>query len=259
MTFETLDKYHCGFLNDWTTPISRANNKKRTPTPRVIVPSGVHYLARLIVPFDNFKNASDFQYIKEKIHACQKYPFGLDFITVDATKIFIVEDEFDAMSLHQVFGGKYTAAVATMDAAIGKNIAAEIFNRLDDIFKNSKKPLIMVIFDDDKARQTNAPKLCEEFIKRGFPAVFDFYKYNGDKKIDANYILTSQGEDALRVATNDIVCRNSVQKSLRNLSPILIKFKPKLLNAPNFNAFNLKKQKKKINCVVKFSVFLTTI
>ena len=209
LTFETLDKYHCGFLNDWTPPISRANNKKRTPTPRVIVPSGVHYLARLTVPLDNFKNVFDFQYIKEKIHARPKYPFGLDFVTADATKIFIVEGEFDAMSLNQVFGGKFSAAIATMGAAVGRNITAEIFNRLDEIFKDIKKPFIILLFDYDNAGKTNAPKLCEEFIKRGYPAVFDFYKSDDGIKIDANSILTSQGEDILRTATIDIVCRNA--------------------------------------------------
>ena len=138
LSFETLNKHNCGFLNDWTPPISRANDKKRTPTPRVIIPAGVHYLARLTVPLDNFNDAFDAKYIKEKIHARTKYPFGLDFVTADASKIFIVEGEIDAMSINQIFGGKFTAAVATLGAAVARNIAADIFNHPDAIFKLKK-------------------------------------------------------------------------------------------------------------------------
>lgn len=209
LTFETLDQYNCGFIGDWTPPLSRVNDKKRTPTPRVIIPAGTHYLARLTVPMENFKNAFDFKYIQEKPHALPKRPFGIDFVTADATKIFITEGEIDAMSLNQIYGGRYSAAVATLGAAVAKDIAAEIFERLDAVFADSKKPIIIILFDDDDAGHKNAPKFCEEFIKRGYPAVTEFYKSTDGKKIDANSILINSGVDALRSATNELTRRNS--------------------------------------------------
>ena len=81
LTLDTLRHFDCGYIPDWTPPVTRLKGIKSTPTPRVIIPSANHYLARLIVPLDNFKNVHDFQYIKQKPHNGTKGVFGIDTIS----------------------------------------------------------------------------------------------------------------------------------------------------------------------------------
>ena len=208
LTVETLRQHHCKFVSDWTNTVSRLQGYNATPTPRLLIPSGNHYLARLTVPLDTFKHATDAQYIKDKPHEGTKHAFGTEFISADTQSVIIVEGEIDAMSINQIFGTNSRVAVATLGAAVGKDIKAEILDSLDNFFATAdRKPYILILFDNDNAGETNAPKLCKELIKRGYPAVFDFLS-TGDEKLDANNILQQQGEDELRHAVTEIFKRN---------------------------------------------------
>lgn len=209
LSLETLQKHECGYFDDWQTIESRLTGiSNSTPTPRIIIPTGLsHYLARLTVDISNFDNVPDRAYIKEKPHSGTKLPFAVDFITEQTKILVIVEGEIDAMSLNQVFGTNYRVAIATLGAAVGKDIKSKIFEKLDSIFADKeKKPFILILFDNDKAGKVNAPKLAEDFIQHGYPATFDFFS-DGEEKLDANHILVQQGEESLKEIMFDIVQR----------------------------------------------------
>ena len=113
------------------------------------------------------------------------------------------------MSLNQVFGVEYRVAIATLGASVSKDIKHIIFEKLDYIFTDKdKKPYILVLFDNDKAGKTNAPKLADDFIQHGYPATFDFLS-DSEQKFDANNILVQQGEENLRAIMFDIVQRSN--------------------------------------------------
>ena len=211
LTIDTLRLHHCRYVANWTSVSARLHGvSNATPTPRVLIPAGNHYLARLTVPLDNFKHAHDFKYIKDKPHEGTKHPFALDFITTETKFIIFVEGEIDAMSINQIFGVESRLAIATCGAAVGKDIAQEIFDKLDSTFTDdNQKPFILVLFDNDDAGQRGSTKLCKDLVKRGYPALSDFYFSYGEKKIDANSILDEHGEDALRQATIEIIRRHS--------------------------------------------------
>lgn len=208
LTIETLRRHHCKYVADWTNTTSRLNGYNATPTPRVIIPAGEHYLARLTVSLETFKDAPDFQYIKDKPHEGKKHPFAAECITADTQAVIIVEGEIDAMSINQVLDNTSRVAIATLGAAVGKDILNEILDVLENVSATTgKKPYILIIFDNDKAGETNAPTLCTDLTKRGYPAVFDFLS-DGEEKLDANNILQQQGEDELRHALTEIFKRN---------------------------------------------------
>lgn len=211
LTLETYEMHKCGYAPALLTVESRlAGVKNATPTPRIIVPTGLtHYLARLTVPIENFDDVPDRAYIKEKPHIGTKLPFATEFISEQTQMLFVVEGPFDAMSLNQVFGYTMRNAIATFGAAVGKDMLHKILETLDSFFADKdKKPYILILFDNDKAGKLNAPKLCKEFIQRGYPAIVDFYS-DSSEKVDANSILNNQdGENALKEATIEIIQRN---------------------------------------------------
>ena len=180
LTLDTLRFFHCGYFASWTSITNRLNKRKTALTPRLIIPCGNHYLARLIVLIENYASAPDKNYIREKTHEGDKVPFAAEFITAATQTVVIVEGEIDAMSINQVFGvvsgNTARIAVATLGANTGETIKQEIFNTLETIFADKeKKPDILILYDNDRAGQINAPKLRKYFIERGYPAVYDFF------------------------------------------------------------------------------------
>lgn len=224
LKIETLKKFHCGYLKDWQTVESRlAGITNATPTSRLIIPTGNHYLARLTVPIDNFQNAQDFKYLKEKPHAGTKETFGLEFITPETDVIIIVEGEIDAMSIDQAFNNDSVAVIATLGAAVAKDIKKAIFEKLDSVFAdNDKNPCILVLFDNDDAGKINSKKLCEDFIEHGYPAVADFLS-DDKEKLDANNILRQQGEKTL----SEII-DSKIELAKKNLDEIADKIEQEL-------------------------------
>ena len=195
LTVETFSKYHCGYISYWLpiwTRLNPPNDYTPTETPRLIIPSGKHYLARLTVPRDKFKNAPDFKYIKEKPHEGTKSLFGMEFITSDTRIVIVTEGEIDAMSIDQAVASKAVTPIATCGAAEKKWI--DLFAKKCSSL--NIQPKILILFDNDDAGKLNAPKRCDELIKHDFAAVFDFLSDSEDK-IDANNILQQHGEIVL--------------------------------------------------------------
>lgn len=190
LTLDTLQKFHCGFLQNWTSPKSRISGKYATPTPRLIIPAGKHYLARLTVPIETYDENTR-QFLREKQHAGDKFPFGDEFITAETKIVIVTEGEIDAMSIFQAVNDVSIVPVATSGVTVSSELKQALFSKLDNF-----SPNILILFDNDDAGRKNAPKLCTEFIEAGFPAVVDFLS-DSDEKVDANNILLNQGADVL--------------------------------------------------------------
>ena len=197
LTIDTLRKFGCGYIADWHHPKFRLTGKFSTPTPRLIVPAGDHYLARLTIPIDSF-NEKDRQYIKEKQHAGAKFPFNFDAISADILNI-VVEGEIDAMSISQ--------AVPSLPVMATSGVAGyqEFVQLVKEKFGSSDaKPQFLIIFDPDDTGRKIAPKFAESLIEACFPAVYRFLSKN-TSKTDANDILRGEdGENMLRALITEI-------------------------------------------------------
>lgn len=200
LTLEILSKYHCGYFSDWTPVEVRLKGFSATPTPRLIIPSGDHYLARLIEPLEKYKNAADFKYIKEKPHEGTKSLFGADFITSDTKIVIVTEGEIDAMSIDQAINSKVITPLATCGAAEKKWL--DLFSK--KCSQLNINPKVLILFDNDDAGKLNATKRAEELQKRGFATTYDFFS-DGNEKIDANNILQQQGETALAEIVRSLI------------------------------------------------------
>ena len=184
----TLQYFDCGYIGNWTPVQSRLKNRYATPTPRIIIPSGEHYLARLIEKVEDYPEKSR-PYIKPKQHMGTKMPFAFDSISTDAPVNFIVEGEIDAMSIWQATDGKVPVV------ALGGATSDQIFLQLlQEKYLNINKPQprFVVLFDTDETGLKMAPKLAQKLNDAGFPATYDFFAQKGEP----NY-----GKDA-----NDILC-----------------------------------------------------
>ncbi len=203
LNLETFRHFGCGYLKDWTHPRCRVEGTKTYPTPRIIIPTedGPHYNA--VLP-PSARTRADKQFWK--MHAGTKdTPFNASALKDAADLVIVVEGEIDAMSIWQATKGK-VAVVATLGAG-SFNILLPLLNR------NQK---CVVLFDDDGGGQSNAKKIVDTLIKRGYPAVsltFDAVITPEDKEIicadakalDANQILMEAGEEFLKDALETII------------------------------------------------------
>ena len=197
LPLETLLKFNCRLIWQWTSPNVR-NSTKYTPylepTDRMIIPCADDaYLARMPVGYKtaNTQKARDFFKDKEKLHAGHKRLFNPDALT-STTPIFVVEGYIDCMSID--YAGY--PCVALGDATRGDLL-------VDAVKTMPKKPHVIILLDSDSTGRDAAPKLCEELIGDCCPAVVR-YLDDGLSKIDCNEILTTQGVDVLRGRLADI-------------------------------------------------------
>lgn len=189
LTIETLRHFGCGYIKDWTSAYSRLDGKFATPTPRLIIPSGDHYLARLTVPLENFDEKTQ-KYIQTKQHMGAKFPFAFDSISNTVPMNIIVEGEIDAMSIWQVMHG-----ILPVIATSGATNYKKFIELLKEKFPEDK-PKFLVLFDSDSTGKDAAPKLTKTLLEAGFPAVYHFLS-DEESKVDANDILREQGSDTL--------------------------------------------------------------
>lgn len=191
LTFETLNFFECGYDEYWVNPYARLKNvRNATPTPRVIIPSGNHYLARLTVDLETYKNALDAEYIKDKPHFGSKSIFGIKTISAATEIVVVTEGEIDCMQLWQAYcqldfnDNEKTVSKATLakKAFIATGGAAETFwlAEVDQICKELNCcPLFVIMFDDDEAGHKNAPKCKAELNRLGYPAAVKYLQKKG--------------------------------------------------------------------------------
>lgn len=200
LTLETLKHFHCGYLPNWTSPTSRISGKFATPTPRLIIPAGKHYLARLTVPLETYDENTR-KYIKPKQHAGSKKLFGAETLAVENEIVYIFEGEIDAMSAWQAAqclnDNEANAGFIATAGASSNNW----YDDLDAFFGGvENKPIVIICFDNDDTGRKTSSKHRQELLQRGYPAFVNYFS-DGEEKIDANNILVNpeQGEEILAI------------------------------------------------------------
>ena len=198
LTLETLRKFCCGFISDWTSPKSRLGNYYETPTPRLIIPTQNHYLARLIVPVENFPEKQR-EHIKPKPHAGKKETFNLLVVLDTVTRkpdsyIVVTEGEIDAMSVAQVTG----LPVMATCGADGWHMVLNDLKSPDTYGFGDAKIRLLIMFDPDKTGREQGEKFRQACIDAGIPAVTHFLSTDVCK-LDFNQILQSDnGADKIK-------------------------------------------------------------
>lgn len=189
LSLDTLRQFGCGYIPNWIHPKLRLAGTFSTPTPRLIIPAGDHYLARLTVPIERFDEKTR-QYIREKQHAGTKSPFNIENITVDTLTI-ITEGEIDAMSIAQVSANFQNPITVT---ATGGAANYHSFIQTLQSYSFDDVPRFLILFDSDETGRLNAPKFVTELLRLGYPAVVKFLSDN-ISKLDANDILQQPNGD----------------------------------------------------------------
>lgn len=198
LSLSTLKYFGCGYIAEWKPPKSRVSGTYAKETPRLIVPSGTHYLARLIVPLSRYDEKTR-EYIKEKQHAGTKYPFNFSSISSEKINI-VVEGEIDAMSIWQATSGNFPI-IATSGAAGFENFVELVRKKYESV---EKKPKFLILYDSDETGRKNAPKLQKALKNAGYSSVYEFLTEEETKK-DANDILRGEGEEKLSEKISSIV------------------------------------------------------
>ena len=199
LNFDTLKNFGCGYYSEWRHPKNRhqymsvERDKLPRPSRRFIIPTANHYNA-ILLPEDRTDENKKFW----KMHAGSKEIFGADFLPVNADLILIVEGEIDAMSIWQATDGKFNVI-----AIGGAGEYKKAVKFLQDKFP-ADKPKILILFDSDETGRLNAPKLRDELLNVGVPAVCKFLS-DENSKLDANQILQEQGDEKLNEIISAIV------------------------------------------------------
>lgn len=198
LSLETLKIFGCGYLPDWTSTKSRIKGSHPTTTPRLIIPTPNHYLARLIVPLEIFPEAQR-EYIQLKPHEGSKDTFNLydalNQISRNPSQFLTVtEGEIDAMSIWQACA---VPVVATSGADSWKRTLTNLETRGEYISGGNFKLRVLILFDPDDTGRKAAPQFRAALMSAGIPAVVKFLSPEVCK-LDANQILCEQGEAALR-------------------------------------------------------------
>lgn len=192
LSLDTLRVFGCGFIGNWTHPKSRIKNYPETTTPRLIIPTANHYLARLIVPVENFPEHQR-EYIHEKAHAGSKEIFNASVIETVKEKWFltVTEGEIDAMSLWQV----YPTQVVAVGGTTGYPKLIAHLKKLG-YGAGSKRIRLLIAFDPDEAGRKAADEFRAACIEAGIPATAHFLT-DEVCKLDFNDVLREKGADAI--------------------------------------------------------------
>lgn len=199
LSLETLQHFGVGYIAKWVHPKNRLDDKTVPPSRRIIIPVGNHYNA-VALPADRPGMPKNFH----KMHAGTMELFNSRVIQF-ADVVFVVEGEFDAMSIWQASAGKI-AVVAVLGAANWRKTFAPYFETC-----TGKKCIIL--FDDDDAGKNNSENLRGELIRNNIPAVSKFlydYLSDADKelfgvKVDANDILQARNNQFLQNLIEKII------------------------------------------------------
>ena len=234
LTLPTLRHFHCGYLSDWVLTKSRAElvcglyiNKETSenkhlppPSPRIIIPTtgNFHFNA---VATSSARQSLDKRFWKQ--HAGKMTLFFDTDKNLDSDTVFIVEGEFDAMSIWQASDGKIAVA-----AILGcDNWKRTLLPKLPDL----RGKRFILLLDADAAGNKAAKRLLNELLQRGILAVrkslFDALRKDEQNyfghKVDANDLLKTRGDEYL----NQLLVK-IIESSASDFNALAVK-----INQPN--------------------------
>lgn len=222
LILETLKKFHCGYIPKWTHPKNRIDGKFVISSRRVIIPTPNHYNAVMLASDRTDENKKWW-----KMHAGSKEIFGAEFLPVNADLIIVTEGEIDAMSIWQASNGNFDV-IAIGGAGEYKKAVKFLQDKFTD-----HKPQILILFDSDDTGRLNTPKMRDELLNVGFPAVCKFLS-NENSKLDANQILQEQGDEKLNEIISSIVndaCGNKISDVVKSSCKNCENRKPNFTNS----------------------------
>lgn len=162
---ELAKKFNIGFIPKWVNPtVAIKDGRELTPTPRIIIPTGdASYLARDTRPAEDIPDTEK-NYIKIKQGGSNL--FNSSALYDDTKPIFIVEGEFDALSVLEVTD-------KAQAVALGSTSNVDAFCREVERIGNGKNkknqpydPVFLIATDNDNAGRLAAKEL-EARLKNG--------------------------------------------------------------------------------------------
>lgn len=164
ISMELAKRFHLGYVSTWDNPKAALQGKKITPTPRVIIPTSENtYLARdarLEIP------DAEQPYKKQKVGTV--HLFNGKALLQDTKPIFLVEGEFDALSIMEasdkveaVALGSTTNQKKLIDTLKAIQRRYEAKNRLYD-------PQFLIAMDNDSAGELANHQLEKKLQGLGF-------------------------------------------------------------------------------------------
>lgn len=141
ISYETAEKYNCGYIADWIHPTKRGE-KKIYPSPRVIIPTSKEsYVAR-----------STEENKVPKIKAGTGNIFNIDVLKTSRQHVVVVEGEFDALSI-----------IEAGNDAIALGSTSNVDKLIDWLREKNIRPHLPLVLnlDDDEAGQKATDKLAD--------------------------------------------------------------------------------------------------
>lgn len=192
ISLDTLNKFMIGYDAHWTPP----DIPNAPATPRIIVPtSSTSYFAR---DTRNTDDIPDYQqkYIKQK--QGDMHIFNENALKQISSPVFVVEGEFDALSVIDV-GGKAIGLGSTSNI----NLFFSVIDSLD------KYPTLIISLDNDKSGRDTTAKICHGLDKRKIE--YHVFNISGKAK-DPNEALMKDRFALYRIVENIIGYANDTEK-----------------------------------------------
>ena len=147
ISMELAKRFHLGYVPTWGNPKPTLEGKKIHQTPRIIIPTSAKtYLAR-----DTHSNIPDEEKPYKKTKVSKAHLFNGKTLLQDTKLIFLVEGEFDALSIMEASDKVEAVALGSTQ---NQRILKDALDRVKHHKANANMPydpLILIAMDNDDA------------------------------------------------------------------------------------------------------------
>ncbi len=147
ISMELAKRFHLGYVPTWGNPKPALEGKKIQQTPRIIIPTSAKtYLAR-----DTRSNIPDEEKPYKKTKVGKAHLFNGKALLQDTKPIFLVEGEFDALSIMEASDKVEAVALGSTQ---NQRILKDALDRVKHYKANANMPydpLILIAMDNDDA------------------------------------------------------------------------------------------------------------